>query len=55
MSLDENPGPGGVTYLKLDVDLCSIVPDSSLVPYGRAMFVEQGFSNPFVNLVCTQT
>ena len=28
--------PEGVTPLKLDVDLCSIVPDSSLVPCGRA-------------------
>ena len=55
MFLDENPDPDGVTDLKLDVDLCSIVPDSSLVPRGRAMFVVQGFSKPFVNLVCTQT
>ena len=36
MFLDENPDPDGVTDLKLDVDLCSIVPDSSLVPRGRA-------------------
>ena len=41
MFLDENPDPDGVTDLKLDVDLCSIVPDSSLVPRGWAMFVDK--------------
>ena len=55
MFLAENPDPDGVTDLKLDIDLCSIVPDSSLVPRGRAMFVVPAFSKPFVNLVYTQT
>ena len=47
--------PDGVTPLKLDDDLCSIILDNSLVPRGSAMFVVQGFSKPFVNLVYTQT
>ena len=36
MFLDENPDPDGGTFLKLDVDHCSIVLESSLVPRGRA-------------------
>ena len=55
MFLDENPDPDGVTPLKLDNDLCSTVPDNSLVLCGRAMFAVQGFSKPFGNLVYTQT
>ena len=36
MFLGRELDPDGVTPLKLDDDLCSIVPDSSLVPRGRA-------------------
>ena len=39
--LHENPDPDGVTDLKLDVDLCSIVPHSSLVPRGRACMLNK--------------
>ena len=39
MFLDENPDPDGVTDPKLDIYLCSIVPDSGLVPRGRACFL----------------
>ena len=41
MFLDENPVPDGVTDLKLDVDHCSIVLDSSLFPRGRACFLNK--------------
>ena len=41
MFFDENPDPDGVTFLKLDVDHCSIVPDSSLVPRGRACLLNK--------------
>ena len=41
MFLYENPDPDGVPFLKLDVDHCSIVPDSSLVPRGRACLLNK--------------
>ena len=34
--IDEDPEPEGVTPRKQNDDLCSIVPDNSLVPRGRA-------------------
>ena len=41
MFLDENPDHDGVTPLKLDNDLCSIVLDNSLVPRGRACMLNK--------------
>ena len=41
MFLDENPDPEGVIELKLDIDHCSIVPDNSLVPRGRACLLNK--------------
>ena len=50
MFSDENPDPVGVTLLKLDVDLCSIVPDSSLVPRGRACMLNKASLSHLLNL-----
>ena len=50
MFLDENPDPDGVTDLKLDVDHCSIVPDSSLVPHGRACLLNKASLSHFLIL-----
>ena len=50
MFLDENPDPDGVTDLKLDVDPGSIVPDSSLVPRGRACLLYKASLSHLLNL-----
>src|SRR3954471_24549294 len=50
MFLDENPDPEGGTVLKLDVDHCSIVPGSSLVPRGRACMLNKASRSHLLNL-----